>query len=605
MPSTRRSESIAGLAGLGILAAVIAATIALLPPIPEGPRWMGAGADEPRRGGTFVGHTEGDVRSLDPQIAFDAVSGQPIKLLFEGLLDYEGDGDDLHLVPRLAEALPELSDDGLVYRFRLRRGVRFSDSVVFCPQPRQATSPCPGRELVADDVRWSLEHMLDPDTGSPGITFFELIDGLEAFREGDASHISGIRIIDRRTVEIRLRRADQTFLFAMAMTFAYPVAREAYAFYGAEVARHPVGTGAFVLESWEPGVQLDFVRNPDFFLEGRPYLDRIVYQLNLDRRPAVMRFRNGELDHIHRQTPADYLQLMSEDAWAPYRVETPLINVWGLEMNCELEPFTNVHMRRAVAFALNGERWNRARANRLVLTGQPVPERLPGFDPDLPGLHHYDPELARRELALAFPDGYHETLTLWMMSGDVGRLYGELIQQDLREIGVAVEIREVAWPILLQQTGTRRTAQMHLGGWTMDYPDASNFLDILFHSRSIHEHDSENKSFYSNPEVDRLLDEARIEIDRARRLELYRQASAIIVADAPWRFVFSETSLEVWQPYVRNYRPHPVWSSLYRDVWLDLPRHRIATGPSLRPMRNVPALAPFGRLDVPGLGGAR
>ena len=603
MPSTRRSESIAGLAGLGILAALIAGTVALLPPIPEGPRWAGAGHEEPQHGGTFIAHTESDLRSLDPQIAFDTVSGQAIKLLFEGLIEY--DRDTLDLVPRLAEEVPEASPDGRRYRFRLRPGLRFADSVVFCPHPSRATSPCPGRELVAEDVRWSLEHMLDPDTGSPGVTFFELIDGIAAFREGRASHISGIRVIDRYTVELRLTRADQTFLFAMAMTFAYPVAREAYAHYGAEVARNPVGTGAFVLESWEPGVQLDFVPNPNFFEEGRPYLDRIVYQLNLDRRPAFMRFQNGELDHIHRQTPADYLQLMSEDAWEPYRVLEPKTNIWGVTMNCEVEPLTNKHMRRAVAFALNGERWRRARANRLILTGQPIPRLLRGFDENLPGIHHYDPELARRELALAYPDGYHEALTLWMGSGEVSRLYGELIQQDLREIGLTVEIRQVAFPILLQQTGTRGLAQMHLGGWSMDFPDASNFLDILFHSRSIHDHDSENKAFYSNPEVDRLLDEARVERDPPRRIELYRQASAIIVDDAPWGFVFSDLSMEAWQPYVHNYRPHPVFEGFYRDVWLDLPRRRIATAPSPSILRNVPALAPLGRLRLTGLGGAR
>jgi len=561
MPSTRRSESAAGLFGLGFLAACLILIAVFLPDAPTAPRYEGAGNETPQRGGTFVFHHESDVRGFDPHISFDELSNMGIKLMFEGLIDY--DPESLELVPRLAEAVPEASEDGLRYRFRLRDNLRFADSTVFCENPSTATAPCPGRALVAADVRWSLEHMLHPATGSPGVTFYELIDGLEAFREGEASHVSGIRVLDDRTVEIVLLRPDQTFLYAMAMTFAYPVAHEVYELYEDDpddsVARHPVGTGAFVLESWEPGVQLDFVRNPNFFIEGQPYVDRQVFILNLDRRPAVMRFRNGEIDHIHRQTPADYRLLRSYDAWEPYRVEQPKTNIWGIGMNCEMEPFTDRHMRRAVAFALNTERWNRARAGRLLLTGQPIPRTLPGFDENMPGLHHFDLDIAREEMRLAgYPDGYPEPLTITMSDGETARFYGELVQQDLREIGIQIEIRQLSFPIWLQQLGTRRTALMALQGWSMDYPDASNFLDILFHSRSIHDTDSENKAFYSNPEVDSLLDRARVERDREQRLDLYRQASQIIVDDAPWGFTFSDRAMEMWQPYVHNYRPNPV-----------------------------------------------
>lgn len=593
MPSTRRSESVAGLVGLVVLLGVGTLIAAALPPAPEAPRYLGAGHETPQRGGTFVFHHEGDVRGFDPHIAFDELSNMGIKLLFEGLIDYSFDGEELALVPRLAEAVPEPSEDGLVYRFRLRENLRFADSVVFCPSPRTAERACPGRALGAEDVRWSLEHMLAASTGSPGVTFFELIEGYEPYREGHASHVSGIRVLDDRTVEIRLTRPDQTFLYAMAMTFAYPVAREAYEVYGEDVARHPVGTGAYLLEEWEPGVQLDFVRNPSFFLEGQPYVDRMVFVLNLDRRPAVMRFRNGEIDHIHRQTPADYRLLRSYPAWEPYRIEEPKVNIWGLGMNCEMAPFDDRHMRRAVAFALNTERWKRARAGRLLLTGQPIPRRLAGFDENLPGAHHFDLAIAREEMRLAgYPDGYPEPLTITMSDGETARFYGELVQQDLAAIGIEIEIRQVSFPIWLQQTGTRRTVLMALQGWSMDYPDPANFLDILFHSRSIHETDSENKAFYSNPEVDRLLDEARVEQDRERRVAMYTEASRIIVDDAPWGFAFSDLAMEMWQPYVRGYRPNPVWSNFFRDIWLDLPRRRASPGDF--PVRSVPALVPFG-----------
>lgn len=586
MRSTRRSEAWAGMAALGLFAAVAALFAVFLPDAPDGPRYQGAGHETPQRGGTFVFHHESDLRGLDPQVAYDEISNMAVKLLYEGLIDY--DRDTMELIPRLAEAVPEPSADGRTYRFRLRRGVRFQDDPCF--------EGGRGRELTAHDVRWSLEHMLHPDTGSPGVTFFELLEGVEAFRAREASHISGIRVIDRYTVDLRLSRPDQTFLYAMAMTFAYPVAREAYARYGDETRRHPVSTGAFVLESWEPGVEATFLRNPNYFEEGRPYPDRMVYTLNLRRIPATMRFRNGDLDHIHRQTPADYLTLREMEAWAPYREERPKINIWGVEMNTQMAPFENRHLRRAVAFAINRERWRRARANRLVLQGQPIPRALERFyDPDLPGQHEYDLERAREEMRLAgHPDGLDEPVEVWLGEGETGRAYGELIQSDLAEIGITVTLRQVAFPIYLQETGKPGQAQMLLGGWSMDFPDPASFLDILFHSRSIHPEGSHNRSFYSNPEVDRILDEARVESDHERRVALYREASRILVGDAPWAFIWSDMAMEMWQPYVRNYRPHKVWDNFYRDVWLDLPRRRASLSPAGRLSRFAAVLTPFG-----------
>jgi ABC-type transport system substrate-binding protein len=592
MRSTRKSEAYAGLVALGFLAAVAALVFFFMPPEPTAPRWRGAGSEEPRRGGTFVFHHESDVDGFDPQTSFNELSTIGIKLLFEGLIDYDPH-DVQRLVPRLAEAMPELSEDGLTYTFRLRRGVRFADSDVF-PGGR-------GRAITAQDVRWSLEHMLHPDTASPGVTFYSLIEGYEAFRSGEAAHVSGIRARDARTVEIRLTRPDQTFIYAMAMPFAYPVAREAYRRWGnEEVARHPVSTGAYLLERWEPGVEVVFRRNDHFFDAPRPYPDRMIYTLNLQRQAAVMRFRNGDLDHIHRQTPSDYLRLKRMPAWAEYRAERPKVNIWGVAMNCELEPFTNRHLRRAVAFAINGPRWRRTRANRLMLTGQPIPRQLMGFDENLEGVHHYDLERAREEMRLAgHPNGLDEPVQVWLGEGATGRAYGELLQQDMRAIGIEVELKQVAFPIFLEQTGTRRTAQMLLSGWSMDFPDPSNFLDILFHTRAIHQTDSENKAFYSNPELDRLLDEARVERDPERRRAMYRDASRIVVEDAPWAFVWSDLAMEMWQPYVRNYEPHPVWSNFFREIWLDLPRERVAAWGE-GPRGRVPALAPFGRLLVRG-----
>jgi ABC-type dipeptide/oligopeptide/nickel transport system permease subunit/ABC-type transport system substrate-binding protein len=590
--SSSKSESAFGFAGLGLLAAGVAAIAIFLPPPPQGPRWQGAGRaeDQPQRGGTFVFFHESDLRGFDPHISYDEISAMAIKLVFEGLIEHD---HNLRFVPRLARELPEVDPNGLVYTFRLREGVRFHN----------------GRELVAEDVRWSMEHLLHPDTGSAGAPFYMLIDGVEDFRAGRADHVRGIRVLDRYTVQFRLSRPDQTFLHAMSLTFAMPVAREAYERWGEDVARHPIGTGAFVLETWEPGMRVTFRRNENFYRPGEPYVDRMVFELNLQRGPAFMRFQQGEIDHIHRFAPADYLAFREQRAWRPYIAVHPLVDIWGLQMNCELPPFTNRHVRRAVAFAVDGERWNRARANRLLLHGQPVPRAIPGYDPGLRG-HYYDLERARREMALAghpvrcvprddggeecVAEGLEDEIDLWIGEGPTGQAYGALAQQDLARIGLRIRLRPVSFPVYLQETGRPQTVPLLFGGWSMDFPDAASFLEPLFHSRSIHEHDSENRAYYRNPEVDALLDRARVERDPGQRVAIYREVSRILVEDAPWAFIFSNLKMEAWQPYVRGFRPHPVWEQMYRDVWLDLPRRRTAAALRRAGAQSFAALAPFG-----------
>lgn len=559
----RRYERL-GCAALALLGAAGSIAFAFfLPDPPEAPRWVGAGAQTPQVGGTFVFHHEANVRSLDPHVAYDELSGMAIRLMFDGLLDYDHESN---LVPSLAEAMPAVSEDGRTFRFRLRRGVRFHP---------MAGHP-EGRELVAEDVRWSMLRLMSQDVGSPGYPFYASIEGADAYHEGNADDVAGIRVIDRYTIELQLKEADQTFLNAMAMPFAYPVPRENYEHWGDEVKFHPVGTGPFVFEAWERGVQLTFVRNERYWRE-KPGPERMLYLENIGRELAAQRFRNGDIDSIHRQSPSDYRFFKTSEAWRPYMVEEPRGSTYGLGFNCEMAPFDDVHVRRAIAFALDREGWSRARAGRLLPASQLLPPSIPGYDPELPTRQVFDLERAREEMRLAgHPDGLPEPITVWITGqDDTSRQYGELLQSDLARIGIDVRLRFVSFAVYLTESGKPNTVPAFFTGWNLDFPDPSNFL-FLFDQKSIHPEHSENRSFYRNPEVDRLLAEGKSERDRERRLGLYRQANEIVARDAPWAFLYYTLTMELWQPYVRNYDPHPVWSEDYREVWLDLPRERVA-----------------------------
>jgi len=536
-PMTSRIAPI-GLALLAPLAAFLSCQ-ALAPPAPLGPRFAGAGATRPVSGGVLRIHHESDLRSLDPATGFDEISGVAVRLLFDPLITYDQDGG---LVPALLRELPEASEDGRRFILRLRGDRRFHD----------------GSRIDAEDVRFSLERVRDPAINSPYASYLE--------------GVSQIRVLDPRTVEIRLHRPDHAFPFVLAMDFARPVPREHY---GDGDARRfaPVGSGPYRLHVYERDLRVVLER-----WNGHPkpaYPDRLVYELNLQREPAFLRFRGGEIEHTHRQSKADYLLLKQAKAWGPTHQVYPTGELWGLEMNCEIPPFDDVHVRRAVAFAIDRERWARARRHLIAPLGQPLPRNMPGHDADLPHRQTFDLERARQELAAAgHPEGLPEPVDLWVGQGDVAKAYAELAQADLAAIGIDVRVKQVAFSVYLDQTRRRGAVAFFLGGWTQDYPHPSTFLDALFHSRAIADVGAINKAFYANPDVDRLLDEARQERDPQAQRVLYRRAASLVARDAPWAFVFENRRSEAWQPYLRGYRPHPIHLMSFRDAWLDLPRHR-------------------------------
>jgi ABC-type transport system substrate-binding protein len=549
--------------------------VAGCPALPDGPRYLGAGNATPRRGGVLMLGEEARVRTLDPPEATDTISGSVVQMLFEGLYAYD---DDMNIVPRVASALPEQSDDGLLFTVPLRADVRFSH----------------GRLVTADDVAYSLERLLDKRTGSAAAAMFSAIEGFDAFRAQKAAHLTGVRVLDGQHVQIRLTRPDQSFLHLLAMHVAAPVPREIVEQLGSEFAHHPVGTGAFVLSSWDPGVRVVLKRNALYFRKGLPYLDGVVRDEGVSTDTGFLRFRNGEQDIVLRVAPPDRA-LLEGPKWRPFVTTSPGVDVWALFMNCEIAPFDNVHVRRAVAFAIDRERWARARNGSLAPTGQMLPPRFVGYDAHLPHLQRFDLALAREEMRLAgFPDGLPETVLLWTSDQPKGRVYGALAQADLEKIGIHVELKPVSFPIYLAATAKRGAVQMFAGGWTMDYPDPSSFLNVL-HSRGIAAEHSYNKAFYSNPELDGLLDRGLVERNPEQRARIYHEANDLVAKDAPWAFFANQSVPNAWQPYVKNFRPHPAYWTPINEVWLDLPKKRITALESHRYER-LAMFSPLGLL---------
>ena len=527
------------------------------PEPPQAPRYVGAGDPTPRSGGTFVFGEGSNIRSLDPHYAYDSTSYAAIRLIYDGLLDYAVDGA---MIPSLAKSMPTVANDGKRFVFELRKGVKFHN----------------GRELTADDVSWSLHRLLSEAVGSPGYPFYKSISGAPAFHRGETNHVPGIEVVDRYTVAITLDEPDMTFLNAMAMPFAYPIPREVVEQVNAEAggegfSQSPMGAGPYAFKRWERGVQVELDRF-DGYWDPKPRPDRMIYMENVDNQLLSARFRNGEIDVLYRPSKTNDIFFRNSEAWKPYIAGQLEPTIYSLVLNCGLAPFDNVHVRRAVAFAIDRRKIERLEQQRATPATQLLPPPIPGYDPDLPEAQTYDLEKAKEELKLAgHPDGLPEPVTVWVRSKKESRIV-QLAQQDLQAIGIDVEIKQVTFATYLKETGKPRVAQAAFSGWPADFPDASNFMDILFHTRAIHKENSENRAFYRNPKLDTLLDKARAETDPDKRLAMYRNANAMISYDAPWAYLYYPSEIYVWQPYVKNFAVHSVWSKEYRNVWLDLPR---------------------------------
>ena len=217
---------------------------------PRNKRLSSAGeALTPQAGGEIVVAYKDDLATLDPAIGYDWTNWPAIKMVFDGLLGYDS---GTTLEPRIAADMPAVSDDGLVYTFKIRPGVKFSN----------------GREVTADDVVYTITRVLDPATASPGAGFYVGIKGAQEFIDGSATSVEGIKAVDPQTVEFTLATPDATFLNKMALNFAFIVAKEAVEAAGQDFGRQPVGTGPFTLKEWKSGEYLVFERNPNYFQRG-------------------------------------------------------------------------------------------------------------------------------------------------------------------------------------------------------------------------------------------------------------------------------------------------------------------------------------------------
>jgi ABC-type transport system substrate-binding protein len=510
----------------------------------------------PRRGGTLRLAGFQDVRNLDPAAPADGYALQVQHLLFAGLVDYDEDG---RLVPDLADHW-DIEEAGRTYRFVLRAGVLMHD----------------GEELTADDVKRSAERALHPTTPNPNASYFENIAGYAAYAEKKASHLSGVVVEGRYAVSVHLSEPDATFLPVLAMHTLRPVCRTAGDRYVDTWT--PCGAGPFKLPpgGWQRGTSLRLTRHEGYFRAGVPYLDAVEWTFNVQVAAQRFRFEDGKLDILRDMTQADQARFTADRRWTALGSAEADRNVQGESMNTRIAPFDNVEIRRAVSAAIDREHYKALKPAYMTVLTQLLPPGVPGYDPAVQG-QRYDYPAAldhMRKAGYAYDPvtgvgGWPRPIVYPLYDQGLLVFTAQLLQQDLAKIGLRIELKLVSWPAFLAMQQRMGAVAMSQANWEMDYPDPSSLFDPLFKTDAIGPESSYNTAFYSNPHFDDLVGYARRETDARKRSALYREANELLCDEAPWAFAYAYHFYDVRQPYVRGFKPHPVWPMDVSRVWVD------------------------------------
>ncbi|OCJ06857.1 peptide ABC transporter substrate-binding protein [Rhizobium sp. AC27/96] len=509
-----------------LLRATTAAVLAFMP-------LAAHASDQPKQGGDIIVTYKDDITTLDPAIGYDWVNWSMIKSLFSRLMDYEP--GTAKLVPSLAESFT-VSPDGQTYTFKLRTGVKFSN----------------GREVVASDVKYSIERAVNPKTQGPGAGFFGAIKGYDDMSAGKADNLPGIEAPDASTVVFHLSRSDATFLHVLAINFASVVPKEAVEAANGDFGKKPVGSGTFVLKDWTIGQKLVFERNKDYFAKDVPHVDSFTVEVGQEPLVALLRLQKGEVDIVGDGIPpAKFLEIKNSADGANMIVDGEQLHTGYITLNTRMKPFDNLKVREAVNMAVNKDRITRILNGRATPANQVLPPLMPGYDKSFQGFA-YDVKKAKALLAEAgYADGF--STVLYSTNTDPQPRIAQSIQQDLAAVGIKAEVRALAQANVISAGGTEGEAPMIWSGgmaWIADFPDPSNFYGpILGCSGAVP--GGWNWSWYCNKALDERAVAADSMSDPAKVVD--RQAAwgkifTDIMADAPWVPVINERRVVAKSP---------------------------------------------------------
>lgn len=518
-------------------ALVLAGLVAAAPP---------ALAQAPK--GTLRVAAKADMTTLDPATAIDYQSWIVVEQMFNGLYNFDKDG---RTYPDLAEAPPRISSDGLTYTIALRKGVRFHH----------------GREVDAEDVKFSFERTLTPATKSWGQRFLSGIDGAKDMLDGKATELRGLRVVDRHTIQIRLAEPQGVFVSNLGVSTGFIVPRDVVRDRGSAFAQKPVGTGPYRFVEWVPGQRFAMERNPDYFVKGVPRIERVEYALGVDPAVAMLKLERGEVDFLADGIPAaDYARVMGDSRLRELVGSGPLYVTWWLGVNMTMKPFDDLRVRRAVALAIDKERLIRLLRGQAVRADGFLPPGVPGHRANRPRMP-YDVAEAKSLLATAGHPAGFKTELYYRSDQPVHKTVAEAVQQDLKGVGIEIDLRPLTTSAFYATVGKPGTVPMGVSGKGANYPDPYDYLSLTTCPNA--QPGTRYPSYYCNPAYDQLIRKAEsLGADPAARVAAYQQAEDLLLQDLPMIFLYNGVQHTMHAARLKDFYVHPIFLWWWRDYGL-------------------------------------
>ncbi|MGH8851440.1 MAG: ABC transporter substrate-binding protein, partial [Casimicrobiaceae bacterium] len=508
----------------GLLAAVVASLAVALAPAPAG-----AAADPGKvlRLEFYVAET-----GFDPVKVQDYYSQTVCEAVFEPLMTYDYLARPARLKPRAAEAMPIVSDQARTYVFKIRKGIYFAPDPVFKGKPR---------ELTAEDYAYTIKRFRDPANKSPYESFLGEVVGLDevkkdAERTGKFDYdrkVEGLQVLDRYTLQVKLKQTDYNFAHILALPNTGAVAREVIEAYADDTNAHPVGTGPYMLKEWKRSNKIVLEANPVFrgftwhfdpsgdphdkeliaAMEGKqmPRIGRVEISIIEEQQAAWLAFQNDELDVL-------YLREQFSPIAVPDNQVSPELARKGVTLSRTTDPDINytyinttdpkfggfgkdkIALRRAIFMAFDNAEYIRViRKGQAMEEPYPIPPGVVGYDPTYRSIVPYDPDLSNRLLDYfgykrgadgyrSWPDGKPLVWRYSSTPSSRDRELDELWQKSVERIGIRIHIDKNRFP---EQLKHERACQLlsRTASWIADYPDGDDFMQLFYGPNS---HDNNN-----------------------------------------------------------------------------------------------------------------
>jgi peptide/nickel transport system substrate-binding protein len=475
----------------------LAGLVALLAALTFAIAACGGGDDEESEGATTEATGDGAERAfpelkiafddgtdyLDPGLSYTVQGWTIMWRIHLGLLSYKGVNgpDGATLIPALAEDLPEISDDGLTYRFTLREGLTYSN----------------GSPIVASDFKYTIERLYKIE--SPGVGFFSGIAGSEQFAKTKKGSINGIVASDSdRTIEITLTKPQGDFLHILAMVFAGVVPKGTPA--SDQSTKLIPASGPYMVESYAPNETIVIARNPEWqgideIPDGNP--DKLTFTVFTDESAAVQSVIDNTNDYDFVAIPVDRLGEVQQNYAERLKLYVPA-NTGYFFMNTRTPPFDKLEVRQAVNHAIDRQAMTRLYGGLAQPTENVLPPTYPQYEKI--NLYPHDLEKAKQLVQEAGATGAN--VTVWGSSRDISRKPVEYLTDILNQIGLKAKLKIIDPSIYWSTIGNQKTkAQIGFANWFQDYPHPLNWFDTLLNGNRIAEEHNNN---YSNADVEAI-----------------------------------------------------------------------------------------------------